>query len=548
MRNNRFFGFCVSMIALAMAGCTPQADWFSEYGDAPTGEPVQIMSGAHYDDMRMYGGFDASEYGIPSIDSGAPVQNIAVMVPLSGTYADIGRDIRMAVESAYLQRPVAGAAITFYDIARDRDATISAALATNPAIIIGPVFADDVRALRSAKPVGTPVLAFSSDTDAIGNGVMTMALMPTQSIEAIAREMSRDKIKHMLIVAPASQSGKIMAGTAIVAAEIYGMDVAGMLYYTEKDSDSIKNAAHRASLFEQRTAANTRAREILADILTNEELTAAEKDSLTRQLEKISKSETLGRAPFDAVLFLGDGADSKTLASFLRYYGVGTRDARFYGTALWDGADIIDDFSMSGAKFATLPDMSAAFSTTYAQLSGMAPGRLASFGYDATNLATGMIASDKTNAAYLLDPSGYRGIDGLVRMTPHGANERALRIVQLNATPTPTPVRDAAQNFMTPLYNIDQRKITPAREIEMRTRGINPDDFIKIPQRFADKYRSQTYGATIEDDSGPSAHAMTPVVISATENDAAIMAAPEFQPASLETVRRTYIDTVEIGE
>ena len=142
-----------------------------------------------------------------------------------------------------------------------------------------------------------------------------------------------------------------------------------------------KRQAHTASLYAARSAANNRAREILSDILTTERLTAIEKSSLSRQLDRISKSETIGRLPYDAVLMLGTGDDAKSLVSFLRYYGVGARDVHLYGTAMWDGANIDSDITLSGAKYPALPEMNPAFVNVYEQIAGTAPSRLASFGY-----------------------------------------------------------------------------------------------------------------------------------------------------------------------
>ncbi|MDE6570652.1 MAG: penicillin-binding protein activator [Alphaproteobacteria bacterium] len=535
---NRIFGFCVSLSLLA-AACTPQADWYSEYGELTPTEPAQM-----YGNMNPYGDGTQMSYA-----QDMPTQNIAVLLPLSGANAEIGRGIRTSVETAALQQPLNGVTMTFYDMSgplTDKQTTVASALATNPAIIIGPVFADDVRMVRSMKPMELPVLSFSSDTTAIGGGVMTMALMPTQSIETIIREMGTDGVRNMVILAPDTASGKLMAGTAIQAANIYDMPVAGLFYYTEKDTDSIKNAANRASMFTARTAANTRAREILSDILTREQLTPQEKTSLNAQLGKISKSETLGDAPFDAVLFLGGAADSRALASFLRYYGIGARDARFYGTALWDGSDVMRDFTMSGSKFATLPEIPVQFTDVYEQVAGRAPSRLDSFGYDATNLAVGMIYSDKSQAAYLLDPSGYRGVDGLLRMRPDGTSERALRIVQTNGTDTPRLVRAAATNFMVPLYNIEQRNVTSAREIPLISRGVNPADYIQIPARFAEKYKSKTYGANTATAGTPVARTDAMVVLPEDDRDA--VTTPDFQPVALESIQRSFIDSVEIEE
>lgn len=527
---NRFFGFC-TLLMVAACGAPHQDDWFAQYGMEPAGTPAQMQ----------YGTLDAT-----NIADAAP-HNVAVLLPLSGENAAAGRAIRTSVETAVLQRGPQNMSVAFYDTAPGATDAITTALATNPEIVIGPLFSGDARQIREIKPETLPVLSFTSDATAVGGGVMTMALMPTNSVEAIVREMPTDGVKNIIILAPDTASGRLMAGTAKNAGDIYNIGVNGIFYYTEKDSESIKSTGHAASMNAARTAANTRAREILSDILTRETLTAIEKSSLNIQLEKISKSDTLGPLPYDAVLFLGDGDDTESLASFLRYYGVPARGVRFYGTAMWDGSDIASDFTMSGAKYAALPEMSPEFANLYEQMSGTMPSRLASFGYDATNMAIGMIYSDKSNAAYLLDPSGYVGIDGLFRLKPTGDSERALRIVELNGTGTPRDVKPAATNFMTPIYNIEQRHITPAREMPLQTRGINPMNYIQIPDRFRGKYTSKTYGANMTTPAQTSTLVADAITI-LPEDDSDVIVSPDFQPVSLESVNRTYIDSVEIEE
>lgn len=526
---NRFFALATLLMITACT--TPKSGtWFDEYGTEPTGTPAQM------------------QYGMPDATNvaGDGLRNVAVLLPLTGQNGDAGQTIRASIETAALQRAPENMAITFYDTATNAVNTISHALATNPEIIIGPVFAGDARLVRDMKAENLPVLSFTSDATAVGRGVMTMALMPTNSVEAIVQEMSSDGVKNFIILAPDTVSGKLMAGTAKSAADIYNVPLGGLFYYAEKDSESIKNATQAATMNTARTAANTRAREILSDILTKETFTAIEKSSLSIQLDKISKSDTLGAIPYDAVLFLGSGDDTETLASFLRYYGVPARGVRFYGTAMWDGSDIVSDLTMSGAKYAALPPISPEFINLYEQVSGTTPSRLATFGYDATSMAIGMVYSDKSNAAYLLDPSGYVGIDGLFRMRPTGDSERALRIVELNGTGTVREVKPAPTNFMTPVYNIQQRHISPAREMELETRGINPMNYINIPERFRGKYTSKTYGANMTAPA-QTTHRTDAITI-LPEDDSDVIVSPDFQPVSLESVNRTYIDSVEITE
>ena len=537
MHMNKIFGFLAMLFIAGCAGdASHQADWFSEYGTLETGTPIQMQYGSP--DMQP---------GTPSDNLvGAPVHRMAVLLPLTGDNATTGNAIRTSIETAVLQNAPQNLSVAFYDTAADDASAMNDALMGNPEIIVGPIFSTDAHTLRNIKPETLPVLSFTSDATAVGDGVMSMALMPTNSTEAIVREMQTDGITNFIILAPDTSSGHLMAGTAVGAAEIYGMQINGIFYYTENDTESIKNTAISASMNAARTAANTRAKTVLSDILTSERLTAIEKSSLTIQLDKISKSDTLGKLPYNAILFLGNGNDTETLASFLRYYGVNARDARFYGTPLWDGSDITTDITMSGAKYATLPEMPASFSALYERMAGTIPNRMAGFGYDAANMAIGMIYSPKSDAAYLLDPSGYIGVNGLVRLKPTGENERGLRIVQLMGDGTVQTVRNAPTNFMTPIYNLEQRKIKPAASMELETTGIDPDDYINIPQRLRDKYASETYGAHITMPTPAPIPENTITIL--PEDDSDIIISPDFEPVALESVNRTYIDSVEIEE
>lgn len=536
MHMNRFLKF---LLLVAVAGCggdtTPRTDWFSEYGTLETGTPIQMQYGSP--DMQP---------GTPSDNLiGAPVHRMAVLLPTTGDNANIGNAIRTSIEMAVLQNAPQNLSVAFYDTASDPDA-INMALADNPAIIVGPVFANDARRLRDIKPDATPVLSFTSDATAVGDGVMSMALMPQNSIEAIVQEMVSDNVGELIIISPDDASGQMMAGAARTAAQTYGIPVNGIFYYTPRDTESIKDTAATASMNAARTAANTRAKTVLSDILTNEQLNILEKSSLTIQLDRVSKSETMGALPYDAVLFLGDGDDTETMASFLRYYGVSARDARFYGTALWDGSDITNDITMAGAKYATMPDMPMSFTALYERMSGTTPSRMAAFGYDATNMAIGMIYSQKSNAAYLLDPSGYVGANGLVRLTPGGENERALRIVQLTGSGNLETVRPAQTNFMTPIYNLTGRHFDDADAMDLETPGINPDDYITIPARFQEKYESETYGTHITIPIAAQIPENTITIL--PEDNSDIIISPDFEPMRLESVNRTYIDSVEIEE
>ena len=527
---NRFFTLLITTLILAgCAGTEPKHDWYAEYTNVPTGTPTQMQYGSYY-----------STY-----DSSDTKHNIAVLLPMSGNAASAGREIRNAMELALLQHSLSQLNVRFYDTANDASTAINTALAESPDIIVGPLFSGDSQMLRTTKPDYMPAISFTSDANAVGDGVMTMALMPTNSVEMIVREMFYDGIQNFIIMAPDTESGKIMAGTAKRAGEIYGPTVTGIFYYNERDNENIKETANIASMANARTSANKRARAILSDILTNEELTAPEKSNLYYQLDKISKSDTLGSLPYSAVLFLGSSDDTKTLGSFMRYYGADSRSIKFYGTAILDGTDIASDYTMMGTKYAALPEQNQTFINLYQQTYDAIPSRLATFGYDAANIAMGTVYSTKSPAAYLLDPSGYAGMDGIIRLKPNGDSERGLRILQLNGSGTPVVVREAPENFINPIYNIEQRQITPASEMSLQTAGINPNDFIKIPERFKRKYKSTTYGVNMTQDIQPKPQTNITVITSSPQES---ITDEDYQPVKFEPINNTVIDSVEINE
>lgn len=525
------------LVSLFLASCG--ANRAIKQAPLATNNPTDIQE-AFLSSTSLYGSDDAG-----------PSANIAVLLPMNGAAKNAGNSIKTSIETAFLHKPKQNISLSFYDLSGDksrRDLIIRDAISTNPDIVIGPLFAEDANTVRNIKPSKTPVISFTSDVNALGDNVMTLNLIPTQSIETIVRQMQADGAQNIIIFAPDDNSGKLMASTANHVADIYSIKINGLFYYKSGNSDSIKDASMRASMYNARSAANTRAREVLSDILNKESLGATTRTNLKNQLEKISRTETLGKLPYDAVLFLGNGEDAKTITSFLRYYGVGNRDAAMYGTTLWHGSDIAADFTLSGAKYATLPPISDNFVSLYNMVAGRDPDYLSAFGYDAANLALGMLYTQKSKDAYLFDPSGYIGSTGIFRIQPNGQSERALRIMELNGTGEVATFKNAPTNFITQIYSINTSDLRDIPGKELTTRGINPGDYITIPENLRRKsaYRTKTIGANYVSDDNESIEA-APVQIYASE-EKEVVENPEFQPVKIENVSRKYIDSVEISE
>jgi ABC-type branched-subunit amino acid transport system substrate-binding protein len=539
----KLFALCALIL---LCSCANQNQWGGEYAGGPALTPAQIDGGFYYPEYDVYGN---PENPAPA-QTPAGEKTVAVLLPLSGVNGALGKSIAASVEMAFLQKQPQNISMSFTDLSGNKNVKqeiITRVLSQHPDIIIGPVFAEDAQMLRDVKPESLPVISFSSDAAALGNGVFSMALFPTQSAEAAVAKIARDGGRRTVVLAPNSGSGGLMANAATTALNVYDVPIAGLFYYSENNQDSIKQAAERAAMYKARYAANTRAKEILSDILQREKLTAAQTASVSAQLEKRTKSDTLGKAPFDTVLFLGNANDSKSLASFMRYYDVGGRDVKFYGTALWDTPEMLSDLTLAGSEFAALPESSANFAKLYAATNGTEPNRLASFGFDAATIAINALQSGKPPAAYLLDPSGYRGLDGLVRLRPDGQSERALQIMQLTGNGAARIAAPAQSNFLTPVYQAQNLRSGRPYEIELTGGGINPLDYLDIPDNLRGKYKSKTYGANTNASAASAGTTAAPVVMILPEDDSDIVENPDFQPSAIDSVNRTLIDEVEMN-
>ena len=112
------------------------------------------------------------ETGIPR---DAERNRVALLVPLSGSNAGVGTSIANATMLALLDTQNQRVRITNYDTATGAAAAAQRAIAEGAQLILGPLLADDVRAVAPiARAANIPVLSFSNDLGVAGNGAYLM--------------------------------------------------------------------------------------------------------------------------------------------------------------------------------------------------------------------------------------------------------------------------------------------------------------------------------------------------------------------------------------
>lgn len=312
---------------------------------------------------------------------------VALLVPLSGTNAGVGKSLANATLLALLDTKNEQVRITNYDTAAGASAAAQRAIADGAQLILGPLLADDVRAVAPiARRAGVPVLAFSNDAGVAGNGVYLMGYSPAQSIERVVAYASTRGVTNFGGLVPNALYGTRASTTFLRAVESAGGRVIALQTY-DRTQGGVGAAVTRLS-----------------------------KD-----------------APFDGVLIADSSATAATAVPLLRRV---SPDTRIIGTELWNSDNGAARPALNGAWFASVSDgLYRQYAAKYRARFSAAPYRLSSLGYDSV-LLTARISRDwRVGAPFpearLRSGEGFAGIDGAFRFGRDGIAERALQVQEI---------------------------------------------------------------------------------------------------------------------
>lgn len=314
---------------------------------------------------------------------------VALLVPQSGTNADVGTSIANATTLALLDSRTERVRITTYDTAQGAAAAARQAIADGNKLILGPLLSEDVSAVAPiARAAKVPVLSFSNDTSVAGNGVFIMGFVPGQSVERV--------VKY------ARSKGHQRFG-ALVPKNIYG---------------DRSTAAFRAAV---QASGGT-----LVAVESYDRSAAA----LTGAARRLANAGEM-----DAVLIADSGGNAIRAVPLVR----GSGNRQILGTELWntDGS-LGGSPAMRGSWFASVSDgLYGQLGNKYRERFGKTPYRLGSLGYDSVLLTVRIARDWKPGSNFptsqLLGGDGFGGIDGIFRFNDRGVAIRALEVSEVGA-------------------------------------------------------------------------------------------------------------------
>jgi branched-chain amino acid transport system substrate-binding protein len=373
MRSRRRRRLCtalgVTAAALALAACAGTSDFFSS-------EPPPASAP-------------------PAASIGAGQVRVGLILPLSaqGNAEVAALSMKNAAEMALAEFKNPNIQLLVKDdggTPQGAQAGAQQAITEGAEIIIGPLFAEAVRAVgAAARPRGIPVIAFSTDVSVAARGVYLLSFLPETDVKRIVDySISRGKrsfaalmpdTAYGAVVEAAFQQEVSRRGGRILALQKYPIDLS----------------------------------------------------KLAQPVQRVAQAATR----VDSI-FIPDGANAvPQVVQALARSGVNLRRVQLLGTGLWDDPRVFSTAALDGGWYAA-PDSAGFrnFSARYRSRYGQDPVRTATLAYDAVALVAALVktqGAQRFSEQVLTNASGFAGIDGVFRFRPDGSNERGLAVLRV---------------------------------------------------------------------------------------------------------------------
>ena len=339
---------------------------------------------------------------VPVIPVDGGHHRVALLVPLAGPQGGAGQAIANAAQMALLDSNADNLRITTYDTTPGVSAAATRAIADGNMLILGPLLGDDAGDVaRAARRAHVPVISYSNDVTAAGDGVFVMGNIPGEAIERVVRQARTQGASRFAALIPVGTYGEHASNAMLAAVRASGGAMVGMESYDRSGSNILASA---------------------------------------RRLK--------GHGEFDAVLIADGGRIAALAAPVLK---AGSPGLRILGTELWSGdPTVVRTPALGGAEFAALSDQRfSRFTQSYKARFGVAPYRIATLGYDSVLLTLRVARDWRPDTVFptarMYDRGGFLGLDGAFRFGSDGVIDRAFEVRELRGgmvrVVSPAPAR-----------------------------------------------------------------------------------------------------------
>ncbi len=328
---------------------------------------------------------------------------IAILVPLSGTYAKIGRELLDSAQLALFDLKHKNITLVPVDTGNNNNAKASSAaellISQNIKIAIGPLFSDTTRIINNmVKDKNIKIISFSNDRALAKTGANILGLSVEEQIErVISYALDRCEIKRYIAVLPRNAYGLVVEKQAQQMVSLNG--VFNPIYYERLPTD-------------------------YSDIIKQINDFANENNNLPNLTSKCNDIKT-------ALLLPEAGIVTSKVTEGLND-NIFSKKILILGSSKWDDNSLLANNYLEGAIFPTMQsDKQQEFKQNFLHTYNYKPDNIASIAYDAMSLAVMLSGFNKEDQNILNNPRGFVGIDGIFRFNNNGLAERSLAIIRI---------------------------------------------------------------------------------------------------------------------
>jgi len=365
---------------------------------------------------------------------------VALLVPLTGQYANVGQALQQA---AQLALDVPGAPqLDVKDTGGTPQGAVAAAraaIADGAGLIIGPLLSSETAAVAPiARGSGVPVLAFTNDPSQAQPGVWTLGITPGQQVRRLVAAVQAQGRTQLAALLPDSEFGHVMGQALGQATQADGLPPPQIMYHGQ-GMGSINTTTRALSDYANRRGP------IDAQIQKAKELGTPE---ARREAVELGKTP-IPPPSFSALLLADTGEALAEVAAMLPYYDVNRSQVQILGPSLW-ASRASGSGQMGGAWFAAPdPAARAGLEQTYSAKYATSPPAIADLAFDAASIARVLGASGGYSVAALAQPAGFIGADGWLALLPDGQVRRGLAVFRV-AAGAPQIIEPAPQSAAAP--------------------------------------------------------------------------------------------------
>jgi ABC-type branched-subunit amino acid transport system substrate-binding protein len=335
-----------------------------------------------------------------------PRTQVALLLPLSGGNAQLGRSMLNAAQLALFEQGDRSIEFSPRDTGGSpagAAAVARAAVADGARVLVGPLTASETSAAAGeARAARAPMLALTNDSAQAGGGVWALGVTPDQQVRRVAQVAAGSGAQRFGALAPDTEFGRRLALGLRGAMADLGLPPPVVVMHPPRG-----------------------------------DVAAA-----ARQLAEAAGASAGGG--LDAVLIGEAGERARAAAAAITASGL-PAPPRLLGHALWLGDEALArDPAMTGAIFAA-PDPAArsGFVARYMEVFDEQPSRLAGVAYDAAGLAARAVGRGRA-LPQIGGGELFLGADGPVRLLPDGRVLRGLAVFTFDGSGEPRLIEPAA--------------------------------------------------------------------------------------------------------